>query len=69
MLKEMDSMRMMASRTRPGGKRAVKRLAAPWVAGVEVEIKKKKKIRGRLSPQIMYLPFPGNGARKLVGIL
>ena len=39
------SMRMMASRTRPWGKRAVNRLAAPWVAGVKVEGKKKKKRR------------------------
>jgi len=47
----------------------VERMAAPWVAGVEVAIKKRKKIRGRLSPKIMQLSFPGNGARKLVGIL
>ena len=43
MPKEMDSMRMMASRTRPWGQRAVKRMAAPWVVGVKVERKKKKK--------------------------
>ena len=44
MPKEMDSKRMMASRTRPGGKRAVERIAAPWVVGVEIEGKKRKKI-------------------------
>jgi len=49
----MGSMRMMASRTHPWGKRAVKRIAAPLVAGVEVEGKKMKKIQGRLSPKIM----------------
>jgi hypothetical protein len=43
-------MRMMASRTRPWGQRAVKRIAAPWVAGVEVEIKKKKRYEDELSP-------------------
>ena len=45
MPKEMGSMRMMASKTHSGGKRAVKRLAAPWVVGVKVEEKKKKKRR------------------------
>ena len=43
----------MAQRTRPLGLRARERIAAPRVAEVKVEGKKKKKIRGRLSPKIM----------------
>ena len=53
MLKEMDSMRMMASRTRPWGQRAVKRIAAPWVAGVEVESRKIKKIPATLARRFL----------------
>jgi len=34
-------------------KRAVERIAPPWIAGVEIDVKKKKKIRGRLGPKIM----------------
>jgi len=36
----------------PLGGRAVERIATPRVAGVKVEGKKRKKIRGRLSPKI-----------------
>ena len=65
----MGQRDVLAHKTRSWVKRAIEGIAAPWIAGVEVEVKKKKKIRGRLSPKIMYLPFPSNGARKLVGTL
>jgi hypothetical protein len=44
---------MMAHITRSWVKRAVEGIAALWITGVEVESKKKKKIRGQLSPKIM----------------
>jgi hypothetical protein len=31
----------------------MERIDAPWVAGVEVEIKKKKRYKDKLSPKIM----------------
>ena len=34
----------LAHRTRSWVKRAVEGIAAPWITGVEVEVKKKKKI-------------------------
>ena len=40
----------MAQRTRPLGYRDVERIAAPWVVGVKVEIKKKKRYVDELSP-------------------
>jgi hypothetical protein len=44
---------VMAQRTRLLEWRPVERIAAPRVVGVEVEGKKRKKIRERLSPKIM----------------
>ena len=34
---------------------------------VSVVKRKRKKIHGRLGSKLAQLPFPGNGARKLVG--
>ena len=41
----MGQQRVLARGTRSWVKRAVKGIAAPWVVGVEVESKKKKKRR------------------------
>ena len=45
-----------------------------WVAGVKVELKKEKTIffvlkiyEDQLGSKLEQQPFPGNGARKLVG--
>ena len=42
-LKKLCQQRVPAHRTRSWVKRAVKGIAAPWVAGVEIESRKKKK--------------------------
>ena len=39
----MGQQKLLAHRTRSWVKRAVKGIAAPWVAGVEIESRKKKK--------------------------
>ena len=40
----MGQQKVLAHRTCSWVKRAVKGIAAPWVTGVEVEMKKRKKI-------------------------
>ena len=42
----------LAHRTRSWVKRAVKEIAAPWVAGVEVESKKKKEEDTRMTESV-----------------
>ena len=39
----------------------------PRVAGVEVEKRKSKRYDDQLGSKLEQQPFPGNGARKLVG--
>ena len=39
----------------------------PWIAGVEVEIRKAKRYKDQLGSKLEQQPFQGNGARKLVG--
>jgi len=45
-------LRPWAHRTRFWVQRADEGIAAPWVAGFEIESRKNKKIRGQLSPKI-----------------
>ena len=40
----MGQRETLAHRTRSWVKRAVKGIATPWITGVEVEVKKKKKV-------------------------
>ena len=51
-------------------KRAVKGIAAPWVVGVEIESRKKKKEDTRTTEsEDNVATVPSNGAKKLVGTL
>ena len=62
---------MLAHITRSWVKRAVEGIAAPWVTGVEVESRKKKKKEDTrtIESEDNVATDPGNGARKHVGTL
>ena len=57
----------MALKTHPKGSEGVYEDNLPWVMGLEVEIKKAKRYEDQLGLKLEQQPFPGNGARKLVG--
>jgi hypothetical protein len=41
-MKELDQKKVVAHKTRPEVRRAVEWMAALWIAGVEIESKKRK---------------------------
>jgi len=49
----MGQRETLAHRTRSWVKRVVEGITAPWITGVELEVKKKKRIQGRLGLKIM----------------
>ena len=57
----------MSLKTHPKGTEGVYEDNLPRVAGVEVEIRKAKRYKDQLGSKLEQQPFPGNGARKLVG--
>ena len=61
----------MALKTHPERTEGVYEDNLPRVAGVKVELKKKKKnlkiYEDQLGSKLEQQPFPGNGTRKLVG--